>query len=83
MPAPPLLAGLRVLEMTQVLSGPFGGQILADLGALAGEVEDDGTNEREVLTKDGRWLCLSVTLRAGERVITKGSLFIDRAARAT
>jgi len=31
--SPPLLAGLRVLEMTQVLSGPFGGQILADLGA--------------------------------------------------
>jgi crotonobetainyl-CoA:carnitine CoA-transferase CaiB-like acyl-CoA transferase len=30
---PPLLAGLRVLEMTQVLSGPFGAQILADLGA--------------------------------------------------
>jgi CoA:oxalate CoA-transferase len=32
-PGPPLLAGLRVLEMTQVLSGPFGAQILADLGA--------------------------------------------------
>jgi crotonobetainyl-CoA:carnitine CoA-transferase CaiB-like acyl-CoA transferase len=30
---PPLLQNLRVLDMTQVLSGPFGAQILADLGA--------------------------------------------------
>jgi cobalt-zinc-cadmium efflux system membrane fusion protein len=47
---------------------------------------DDGTIElREIKTglANGTMIQAVEGLRAGERVVTKGSLFIDRAARAT
>lgn len=44
------LAGLRILELTQVMAGPFCGQVLADMGADVVKIEPpDGDSTRDSL----------------------------------
>jgi formyl-CoA transferase len=56
MPAPAALAGLKVLELGQLIAGPFAAKTLADFGAEVVKIEPPGTGDplrKWRLLKDG------------------------------
>jgi formyl-CoA transferase len=58
------LAGLRILELTQVMAGPFCGQVLADMGADVVKVEPLGGDATREALGSGAFLAVNRNKRS-------------------
>ena len=86
-PHPGPLAGLRVLELAQIMAGPTAGMMLADMGADVVKVEklpggDDARGYREprvngvsapfmILNRNKRGIALNLKLPAGREILLR------------
>jgi crotonobetainyl-CoA:carnitine CoA-transferase CaiB-like acyl-CoA transferase len=70
------LDGLRVLELASGVAGPYGGRLLAMLGATVVKVEPSGGDPARMQPIDGRAVAdpgpLFVHLNAGKRLVSAG-----------
>ena len=88
--APGALAGLRVVEMGQLLAGPFCGQLLGDMGAEVIKVEPPGRGDPmrdwgqgeekvqwEVIARNKRSVTLNLRVREGQALARRLILACD------
>jgi CoA:oxalate CoA-transferase len=70
--AAPALAGIRVLDFSRMLSGPFCTALLADLGADVIKIEspDGGDDARHFAPKSGGESCLFMMVNRNKRSVT-------------
>jgi crotonobetainyl-CoA:carnitine CoA-transferase CaiB-like acyl-CoA transferase len=83
--APPPLAGVRILEITNLIAGPTAGRILADLGADVIKLEPPGGDMSRPIARtyfycvnfNKRSICVDTQKEAGKRVVQRVAASAD------
>jgi crotonobetainyl-CoA:carnitine CoA-transferase CaiB-like acyl-CoA transferase len=78
-PEPPPLAGVRILEITNLIAGPTAGRILADLGADVIKLEPPGGDMSRPIARTyfysvnfgKRSVCLDTGTAAGKKIVQR------------